>query len=65
MELQNCWEFWNCQKEIMEKCPAYETDSGKSCFYVASDYCLRIKKEFNDCQECPWFERTFWLEHYI
>jgi hypothetical protein len=58
MEPQNCWEFWDCQKEIKDLCPAYVTDFGRECFNIADDYCLRVKTEFKDCSECPWFKKT-------
>ena len=57
MEPQNCWEFWNCQKEVRAKCPAYITDSGRDCFDLAENFCPRLKKEFKNCWECPWFKK--------
>jgi hypothetical protein len=56
MESQNCWEFWECQKDIKDLCPGYAIDSGKKCFSVAAEYCLRVKKEFNECWDCPFFK---------
>ncbi|MHA2010162.1 MAG: hypothetical protein ACW980_22835 [Promethearchaeota archaeon] len=56
MESQNCWKYWHCQKEIRSHCPAYATGSGKECFTVAGDYCLKVKKDVNDCWECPFYE---------
>jgi hypothetical protein len=54
-EFQNCWEFWNCPKDVKEKCPAYATDSGKACFYLAEKFCPRLEKEYKSCWECPWY----------
>jgi hypothetical protein len=62
---QNCWEFWDCPKEIKDPCPAYINDFGKKCFFIADDYCLSVKKEFKDCYECPWFKNIFSTGSYI
>jgi hypothetical protein len=59
---KNCWEYWNCKIEVREKCPAYLTDSGQNCWYVAGSYnkfpnCPKVKKLFIACWECPWFKK--------
>jgi hypothetical protein len=55
MEPGNCWEYWDCPKEIRENCPAYTTDSGKDCFNLAKDFCPKLKNDFDHCWECPWY----------
>jgi hypothetical protein len=62
MEPQNCWEYWDCQKEIKDNCPAYVTDFGRECFNIAADYCLRVMKELNNCWDCPFFENLIGKE---
>ena len=57
MEPQSCWEFWNCPKEVRDECPAYTTNSGKECFYLAEHFCPRLKTEFKSCSECPWYKK--------
>jgi hypothetical protein len=66
MEPQKCWEFWECQKETKDQCPAYVTDSGRECFNIADDYCLKVHKmKFIDCFECPWFKKSFGTRNYV
>ena len=57
---KNCWEFWDCK--VKETCPAYTTDSGRECWYVAgslskSPKCPKVKNMFKACWECPWFKK--------
>jgi hypothetical protein len=64
-EPQNCWEYWDC--EVKEQCPAYETNSGKECWHVASNACplinqkkkgiIKGKRAFDFCWQCPWFKK--------
>ena len=57
-EQQNCWEFQNCSKEIREGCPAYQTDSGRECWFVAFHYChIHNCRDYEYCWECPWFKK--------
>ncbi len=54
----NCWDFWNCKKEIRDNCPAYLTDSGRSCWIVSAGRCPRLlERGFEDCTKCPWYKR--------
>lgn len=58
---QNCWEFMNCDKNVREKCPAYVTNSGRECWFVASYYkdggCPKSKGNYETCFKCPWFRK--------
>ncbi len=66
-EAKNCWEFWNCEKKIKEKCPAYKFEEGKECWLIASHSCPKTdqgkinkpktKREFKYCWECTWFKK--------
>ena len=31
-----CWDFFECRKEDMEKCPAYVENCGAHCWLVAA-----------------------------
>ncbi|MDF1498103.1 MAG: HAMP domain-containing protein [Patescibacteria group bacterium] len=56
-EPQNCWEYWNCKKDIRENCESYKTNSGKECWLVASGQCPRSKERgIKDCQNCSWYK---------
>ena len=61
-EPQNCWEFWNCDISVRKECPAYTTDSGRECWYIAGSFhnypnCPKVKNKFKACWECPWFKK--------
>lgn len=57
----NCWEFWNCPKKTMKKCPAHIQKRGNECWTVANPFseheCQKLKNRFRSCIECPWFNR--------
>ena len=60
---ENCWEFWNCSKDVRDQCAAYTSDFGKECWMVAGHIatklqkCPKILNEFKNCLECPWFKK--------
>lgn len=56
-DAENCWEFMKCPEEIKKDCPAFETNSGKECWFVASHYCKKFEKDFENCFDCPWFKK--------
>lgn len=56
-EPQNCWEFWDCAKEIKEECPAYKADRGRECWIFASNFCPKRKTDYERCFECPWVRK--------
>jgi hypothetical protein len=62
MESQNCWEYWDCPEEDKENCPAYTTNSGRDCFYMAESFCPKKERDFQYCWECPWYEKVT-IEH--
>lgn len=51
----------DCDIKAREKCPAYTTDSGKECWFVASHYkvggCPKSKGNYENCFKCPWFRK--------
>jgi hypothetical protein len=61
-EAQSCWEFWDCEAEIRDECPAYIKNMGQQCWLLGgtpSDkpYCPKRKRDFKICQECTWFKK--------
>jgi hypothetical protein len=59
-EAQACWDFWKCEINDKNECPAYKSDSGDSCWFVAGSkagnpYCTKLKDMFKTCDECSWF----------
>ena len=46
MEADSCWKYFNCPEETRNECPAYTTNSGKECFYLAKDFCPKAKEDF-------------------
>ena len=57
MSPDNCWEYWDCTKDVRDVCPAYTLDSGMDCFDLAKDFCPKLEKEFKHCWECPWYKK--------
>ena len=62
--IENCWEFWNCSRDVQQICPAYKTNSGRECWMIAGTFnpdgkviCPKAKNEFKSCLECPWFKK--------
>jgi hypothetical protein len=59
-EAQNCWEFWNCPKELRKRCSASISKLGKDCWIVMRKVLLKespkTKNKFKFCWECPWFK---------
>jgi len=54
-ETQNCWDFFDCPKELREKCFAFIYKSGKNGWLVIDNhigYSRRNKKE--KCLDSPW-----------
>ena len=56
-EAQNCWDFLGCDFEVREKCPAYKSNSGRECWYLAVDTCPFSNQEFKTCFECTWYQK--------
>ena len=53
----NCWEYWECPKEMRDIWPAYVLDSGKNCFNLAKDFCPKLEKDFKHCWEYSWYRQ--------
>ena len=59
-EPKNCWDFFKCKAK--EKCPAYQNDAGRECWFIASSFCQsngcpKVKRSMSNCAECPWFKK--------
>lgn len=57
MKSENCWDFWDCPKEVRDECPAYKTNSGRDCYDLAAEFCPRLNTEFKFCWECTWYKK--------
>jgi len=54
---KNCWEILNCSEELKLKCPAWEFNSGKFCWFINGTICSSTsKKDWHEkieiCREC-------------
>lgn len=54
---QNCWELKNCPEERRNKCPAWEFNSGKFCWFINGTICeCAAQKSWNEkiliCRNC-------------
>ena len=59
-KVKNCWDYWDC--EVRKDCPAYKTDSGDECWFLAGTYsghmnCPKVANKFEACWDCPWFKK--------
>ena len=60
---QNCWEFWNCPKEVRDQCEAYTSNCGRECWMVVGHIVTKFKKcpklsnVYKNCTECPWYKK--------
>ncbi len=50
---QNCWEYWNCPKEISEHCLVYKEKAGRRCWEVSGNFCPKLKNDW----DCRWYNR--------
>lgn len=53
----NCWELRNCPEEIKFKCPAWEFDSGRFCWFISGTLwkgadCQSWGKKMELCKTC-------------
>ncbi len=53
-EPQNCWEYWSCPEADKEKCPVYQNDYGKRCWFLSGCVAI-VERKFKNCWECPWY----------
>lgn len=54
----NCWDFWDCKKEVRDVCPAYLSNSGRECWLISAGKCPRSKERgFEDCRKCAWYQK--------
>lgn len=54
---QNCWELKNCPEERRNKCPAWEFNSGKFCWFISGTICeCAAQKSWDEkiliCRNC-------------
>jgi len=42
---QNCWELKNCPDERRNRCPAWEFNSGKFCWFISGTICECAARE--------------------
>lgn len=54
----NCWDFWDCKKDVRDVCPAYLSNSGRECWLISAGKCPRSKERgFEDCRKCAWYQK--------
>ena len=57
-EALNCWDFWGCEKNVRDLCPAYLSNSGRECWLISAGKCPRSKERgFEDCRKCAWYKK--------
>ncbi|MEW6075990.1 MAG: hypothetical protein AB1530_06820 [Candidatus Omnitrophota bacterium] len=54
---QNCWEFWQCSKEVKQGCRAFKNDLGRYC-WLGDSFHPKSPKDFTYCWDCPWYKKA-------
>lgn len=57
-KIKNCWDFFSCDEALKKRCPAFRTDSGSECWFIASTLPTENKKKFGNCFNCPWYKNN-------
>lgn len=58
---KNCWTLKNCPPERKKRCPAWEFNSGKLCWFISGTICQgdsqpSWKEKMKICRTCEVFE---------
>ena len=56
-----CWEFTDCDPEIRERCPAWEFNAGKMCWFINGTICQgepqkNWQEKIKSCRACKVFK---------
>jgi len=58
---QNCWEYWDCPKELQVQCPVFNLDEGRKCRLYTDNLKVfdwaRPRRDFDSCLDCSWYQR--------
>ena len=53
---KNCWEFWKCPPKTRKDCLAFTTNAGQFCWFFKGLFSPKMKRDFQHCWECPWYQ---------
>ena len=57
-----CWKYWNCTKDMQEKCSVYKEKEGRKCWMYTHNLTpfmwAKPKRNFKSCKECPWYKKV-------
>ncbi len=56
-----CWEFTDCDPEIRDRCPAWEFNTGKLCWFINGTICQGApqknwQEKIKSCRACKVFK---------
>ena len=57
-DLQNCWEYMKCPKNMRENCEAYTEGYGKECWLIAKHNLKGCSTQPDSCFNCPWYKKN-------
>lgn len=54
---KNCWEIRNCSEKVRNKCPAWEFQAGRMCWFITGTQCnSEVKENWQEklavCRKC-------------
>jgi hypothetical protein len=58
--LKACWDVKKCSEEVKHKCPAWEFNVGKLCWFISGTFCAKClqdspKEKLEMCRNCDAF----------
>ena len=59
---KNCWDYWDCPKDVKKGCPTYHAGKGAECWLLGASYqpesspCKKIRGIL-DCIHCEWYKK--------
>jgi len=57
-DLQNCWEYMKCPKNMRENCESYTEGYGKECWLIAKHNLKRCPTHPDSCFNCLWYKKN-------
>ncbi len=59
--MRSCWDVKKCDESIRKKCPAWEFEAGKLCWFISGTFCEACsgnswEEKIEMCRTCKVFE---------
>lgn len=60
-EVKPCWNYYNCPKKSLKKCPAYKMgfncEQFSDCWFFIDDPSVGGPEKHGPCMECEWNQK--------